>query len=119
MWLMSRFTARWDELSPFEKLCWGWQAENRYMREHADASVRLEDITESYDLFQQLILQPLAVSVGRTHWEEAVEIPLNATKTYSVQTWEQWPARQQALFADICGDEMRRYGYTVSRKAGL
>jgi hypothetical protein len=107
------YTARWDSLSAFEKLCWGWQYENRRMRRSAGLQARFEDITASYELFNRQILAPLGLFIPERLWRSSVDQPENKTKSFLVAPWEDWTREQQRQFEEICGEEMTQYGYSV------
>jgi len=109
--IIDEHTARWDKLTEFEKVCWGWQCENRLMREHMPLHARFEDIVSSYELFAQQILEPLGLNIEKRVWESAVQRPANETKRYAVESWNDWPREQKDRFIRMCGKEMKKYGY--------
>ena len=111
--VLDEYTARWEDLTLFERVCWGWQGENRYMREHTILRARLEDITSSYDLFRQQILEPLSLFVDEEVWDKVSKNPTNVTKKYTVNPWSEWTSVEREQFIRICGAEMRAYGYDL------
>jgi hypothetical protein len=110
---VDEYTERWNELSEFEKICWLWQWENGYMRQHINQRARFEDIISSYTLFRNQILEPLGLALKESVWQVSIRQPENATKTYAISTWDDWMPAQQAQFIRICGQEMRAYGYEI------
>ncbi len=111
--ILDKFSSQWHTLTAFEKICWGWKAENQFMRENTKLRARFEDITASYPLFSQQILRPLGLSLKEELWRQTVRRPVNATKKYVVGSWDDWTDEQQQQFTSICGSEMQEYGYEI------
>lgn len=111
--IVDEYSERWNELSEFEKVCWLWQWENRYMRQHIDQCARFEDILSSYTLFRKQILEPLGLEAEETIWQAAVQRPKNITREYTIGPWEDWTPEQREQFICICGEEMQEYGYII------
>jgi hypothetical protein len=107
------YTARWHELSDFEKVCWGWQAENRFMRLNTELRARFEDITTSYELFSQQILKTLGLLIEEKTWLASLRVPMNQTKNHLMEPWKHWTREQKIQFITICSREMSHYGYEV------
>lgn len=111
--VIDEYTARWEHLSAFEKVCWGWQYENRLLRTCTSLRARVEDITASYGLFCDQILKPLGLFLPEPVWKKSLSMPVNATKQFSIGPWETWTPEEQRIFRMICGAEMNRYGYSL------
>jgi hypothetical protein len=111
--VLDEYTARWEDLTLFERVCWGWQGENRYMREHIILRARLEDITSSYDLLRQQILEPLGLFVDKQFWNNATKKPTNVTRKYTVSPWSEWTSVEREQFIRICGAEMSACRYDL------
>ena len=111
---IDEYSGRWNDLSEFEKVCWIWQWENKYMREHIDLYARFEDIISSYALFRNQILEPLSLELEETVWQATVQRPKNVTKRYGLGKWEDWTIEQKEQFIHICGKEMQEYGYEIA-----
>ncbi|MEJ2187579.1 MAG: hypothetical protein P8Z36_16945, partial [Gemmatimonadota bacterium] len=106
------YARRWDELSEFERACWIWQAENRYMRQRIPGRARLEDIAGSYEALRDQVLTPLGLTLGEPAWSAATSgAHPNRTPSHDMPRWEDWTDRQKASFREICGEEMALYGY--------
>lgn len=111
--VIDEYTARWEHLSAFEKVCWGWQYENRLLRTCTSLRARVEDITASYALFREQILMPLGLFLPELVWKESRSTPVNATKHFSIGPWEAWTSEEQRIFRMICGAEMTSCGYSL------
>ncbi len=112
---LDSWTARWDELSEFEQVCWGWQFENAWLRRHIPLYVRFEDILTSFDAFEKGVLEPLGLSIERSAWERSAERPRNTSETFSIPHWSAWPPEMAQQFRAICEPEMQAYGYALPR----
>jgi len=110
---LDAYASRWHTLSAFEKVCWGWQAENQFMRENTAWCAKFEDITRSYELLSSQVLAPLGLSLKKELWERSVQTPLNATQQYSFGAWKTWTQEQQDIFLRMCSTEMLAYGYCL------
>jgi hypothetical protein len=111
--IVDRFSERWERLSEFEKTCWVWQWENRFMRQHIDLRARIEDITSSYALFKKQILEPLDLHLEETVWKAQAQRPKNVSPKYTLGNYDHWTLEQKDQFVHICGKEMQHYGYLV------
>jgi hypothetical protein len=111
--IIDEYSAKWFELTEFEKTCWLWQWENKFMRQHIDQTARFEDIVSSYELFEKQILEPLGLDLGETIWKTQVESPKNVSSKYNLGKWDDWTSEQKGQFYKICGKEMTHYGYEI------
>ncbi|GBE06030.1 hypothetical protein BMS3Abin10_01672 [bacterium BMS3Abin10] len=111
--IVDEYSDRWNKLSEFEKTCWLWQWENKYMRQHIDQRARFEDIISSYALFRKQILEPLGIELEKAVWQASVQRPKNVTKEYAIGSWDDWTVEQQKQFIRICSKEMQEYGYEI------
>jgi len=105
----------WNTMSRFEKICWLWAYENSYLRQHADSTVRFEDIISDYESFRSQVLRPLGLSLDRSIWVAAVQQPKNETKRFTTASWEEWGCEQREQFMQLCGQEMLQYGYDLGK----
>lgn len=104
----------WPSMSRFEKCCWYWMIENRYLRTSTEKTVRLEKLLSDYDYVRSKLLDPLDLLVSRDTWESAVRRPENVTKRYRVPHWSDWDANMKRAFERICGEEMEKNEYKAS-----
>ena len=111
--IVDEYSERWEKLSEFEKACWLWQWENRYMRQHINQRARIEDITSSYTLFKRQILEPLDLHLERAAWKAQTQRPKNVSPKYTLGSCDHWTLEQKDQFVHICGKEMQHYGYKV------
>jgi len=103
----------WERMSRFEKLCWMWQADNRFIRENTDRSVGFEHTVSDYDYFEEHLLAPLDLEVEKRVWEHHTARTTNRTPRYRLPKYEAWPALLKGQFARICGAEMEACGYRL------
>lgn len=104
---------QFKKLSRFEKICWSWKVENKYMRENTNLRARFEDITTSYELFKAQILAPLGLELNKSIWEQSIG-KRNKTGRFTLGPWQDWSQEERDIFEGICGEEMAEYGYDMS-----
>jgi hypothetical protein len=100
----------WPRMSRFERICWYWQHENRYLRASLGAAVRFEDMVSSWEHFRDGLLRRIGLELPREVWASAVAQPVNSTPVHR-RGAEEWTPAERESFAHICGDEMAHYGY--------
>lgn len=105
------FRDQWDALSRFEKLCWYWSSANAFVRPRSDWTVRLEDVVTDYEWLDANLLDPLGLKLERSVWRNEIAIQRNVTDSHVLPLPENWEARRKQRFWEICGEEMRKYGY--------
>lgn len=122
---------RWHELDRFGRLCWYWDHTNRFLAERIDRCVQMEAILSSYEAFAEGVLEPTGLTVDRATWMARVARPSNTSARFRTRrlarrmlgraqpTREplppvaEWDAGRRALFAELCGETMRRLGYKL------
>jgi hypothetical protein len=102
----------WRTMSRFERLCWYWQVENRYLRHNIQRCVRFENLVTDYDYFREKLLSPIGIGLSLEKWQAATRVPKNVTDRYRIPHWTQWDSQTMAAFRRICEEEMAHYGYT-------
>jgi hypothetical protein len=107
------YRERWKTMSRFEKLCWVWQADNRYIREHVEHSVRLELLVSDYDYFAEKILHHLNFDIDRRTWARYCQKVENRTRRYRMPSFNDWSNEERKAFQEICADEMLACGYSL------
>jgi hypothetical protein len=107
------YADEWPQMSRFERVCWYWRVENRYLRQYIDAFVRFEDVLASHEGFREGLLEPLGLELPEPVWAEAVDRPKNPTRDYDLPAWPDWNEERKQAFAEICGEEMRAFGYDL------
>jgi hypothetical protein len=106
------FSREWSSMTRFEKICWLWKDGNSRLSPHADALIRFEDLVSDYEYFRQHLEIGLGLAVGRETWQRLVASPANATEQFTMPQWKEWEPDLRSAFERICGDEMRRLGYS-------
>lgn len=104
---------KWSEMSRFEKLCWYWQVENRYLRINIQKRVQLEKVIADYEYFQKYVLKPLELEITEDVWRKDIDSPKNVTKEYKIPHWSEWDYDMMQKFFAICGEEMKKNGYEL------
>ena len=102
----------WDSMTRFEKVCWKWQSENKFLRETIDtAPIKFELLIKSYDYFKEQLLNPLEIEISQEQWQTAINQPKHASPKHRMPKWEHWKSSEKQIFKRICGEEMRNLGY--------
>jgi len=105
---------KWLNFTRFEKLTFLWSAENKYMRENSDITVRFEDLISDYNYFKKNILDILDLEIDYETWLKYVSIKVNTNKNIKSSTASnEWSSGQKEVFNLFCSDEMKLYGYKL------
>lgn len=105
------YAPRWASMSRFEKLCWLWQADNRYLRQTVDRVVQFERLLDDYQYLCERVLAHIGLDISADSWALATQSIVNPTPGYTAAAWQNWPAGQREAFERICGQEMAACGY--------
>lgn len=105
------YSQKWQQMNRFERLCWQWQFENKFMRQHIPAQNRLyfELLSKDYDYFKTHLLDPLGLQISSDVWQNYVSNPKNESPIYRMPPYLQWTAQDKRSFEQICGQEMAYY----------
>lgn len=101
----------WPNMTRFEKLCWLWAADNRFMRTHTDHKVQFEKMLSNFNYFDETVLKFLGLEVNPEAWQAEVGQAFNSTPRHTFPKYSDWTAIEKRQFDHICGDEMQHYGY--------
>lgn len=104
---------KWDKMNRFEKLCWYWDVENRYLHENINTTLYFEKLLSSYEYFREYLLKPLALDITKEIWEEEIKTPKNVTQQYTIPQWNNWDPEKIESFHKICGETMKNLGYEL------
>jgi hypothetical protein len=107
------YAEEWGSMSRFEKLCWLWQEDNRFMRETIGHTVKFELLVSDYEYFRTRLLEHVGLSVTHDDWAAHTPQIINKTPTYRMPAFEEWDPAERHAFDRICGDEMAANGYSV------
>lgn len=107
------YASRWASMGRFERICWLWQSDNRYLREHVGHTLQFERLTGDYDYFRRDLTDYLGMEVPREIWQANVRKIGNPTQVFRMGHWSGWSGSEKELFQALCGDEMRACGYEV------
>jgi hypothetical protein len=104
---------KWAGMSRFERVCWEWQFDNRFMRERIPHLTRFEQMMGDYGYFKEKFVDFLDIELTESTWSSYVHRPRNATRKYRFPHWKQWDSEMLDTLDRICGEEMAHYGYSV------
>jgi len=107
----SPWKEKWNSMTQFEKICWYWDVENRYLNECIKKTLQFEKLISSYEYFKEHLLDPLELKISKETWQKEVHSPENITSQYTIPHWSEWDKREMDAFNEICGDTMRANGY--------
>ncbi|MDY6854703.1 MAG: hypothetical protein SWO11_08330 [Thermodesulfobacteriota bacterium] len=102
---------KWYAMDRFQKICWMWANENKFMRENADFSVRFEDLILNYDYFKGHLLKPLSLDINYSIWKGYTDRIINATHGQKKHIYANWLNNEKEFFWNTCGKEMIRFKY--------
>ncbi|MCB0754824.1 MAG: sulfotransferase [Flavobacteriales bacterium] len=105
------YSERWGSMNRFEKLCWLWSADNRFIRENTLHLIHFEKLRTDFDYFQEYVLDFLELEMNPDDWHQEIGKVYNSTPRYTFPTYKDWTAEQKQQFDVICGEEMSVYGY--------
>jgi hypothetical protein len=102
----------------FEAACRRWRARNERLATDicGNRRFRLEDLTSSFKVFRAMAEKLGATRVDKATWDSIRAVRVNASSAKALSTfpsWEDWSLEQRAIFADICGDHMKLFGYRL------
>lgn len=103
--------SKWEDMNRFERLCWYWDIENRYLHENIDITIYFEKLISDYEYFNEILLEPLKLQIPKDIWEEEVKSPKNITKKHTFPHWSEWDPEKLESFNKICGETMKNLGY--------
>jgi hypothetical protein len=119
------YAARWQSMSRFGRLCWGWSRLNQYtlgtIQQNPDAKVFLfEDIFKSKNRYQNLTelvdfvtdmpgVDPVPTK-GLDGW---VDRKIHKSSK-DFPAWPEWSVQQKQQFVEICGPLMEELGYELN-----
>ncbi len=102
----------WTRFDRFQKIAFMWYAENMYMRNNSDFTVRFEDLISSYELACTNFFSPLNLPIDYETWKKFIGQKMNARKNNKEKfKYENWTEDQKHFFNKVCGKEMKQYGY--------
>lgn len=105
------YSGIWEELSRFEKLCWLWAADNKFIRENTTHSIKFELLRKDFDYFKTNVLDFLELEMEADIWHSEISKVYNSTPRYTFPEFKDWSTEHKKQFEKICGEEMAQYGY--------
>lgn len=107
------YREQWPEMDRFERLCWLWQADNRFLREAVGYTVNFEALLSDYGYFRERFLDHLGLEIDQPTWQSHTSRVTNRTPEYHLAAYAEWRPEQKATFQRICGEEMASSGYSL------
>lgn len=105
------YSEKWNSMSRFEKLCWLWAADNRFIRKNTHHTILFEKLRKDFDYFDSHVLKFLDLEMNPDDWHSEINTVYNSTPRYTFPKYPEWTAEQKRQFETICGEEMAVYGY--------
>jgi len=106
----------WRRMDEFQRVCWHWRYKNSFLenvfKDHANYNrVRFEDLFSEKGAET---LQALFSFMGIA-FDPRFSTMLQKKKNFSSKKWfppwDQWDTEKKEHLLEICGKEMKRYGY--------
>jgi hypothetical protein len=107
------YASRWKKMSRFERVCWLWQCDNRYLRESIGKTLPFERLITDWDFFQRDFADFLGICVPREAWQAYSGRVGNPTQVFRKGQWSTWSSSEKETFIHICGEEMEACGYKM------
>jgi len=119
----------WPSFTRFQKICWFWDYANRFLFDVLGPPTHIEQVTQSYEQFQEAVLEPLQVQVNQADWEKAMSVKVNHSSRYmfrkkwknrlgveksnmdTLPAYSEWNTDMKEQLDRICGDTLERLGY--------
>jgi len=101
----------WFEMDRFERLCWYWWVENKYLVESIVTPIYFERIIKDFDYLKENLLSPLGLDISQENWIDEINQPKNSTAQHAIPHWRDWSQERQDKFDSICGSLMENLGY--------
>lgn len=105
------YAEKWPHMSRFEKLCWLWAADNKFIRENVNHTIKFESLRTDFDYFDKQVLNFLELEVSSDTWNSEMEVIYNSTPRHTFPKYPDWSEENKQHFERICGEEMAHYGY--------
>ncbi len=91
-------------MSRFEKICWLWQSDNRYLRESIGITLPFERLITDWDYFRKELTDRIGIDVSQEVWQNYSGRVGNPTPTFRMGQWSSW-AVERDQFVAICGGD--------------
>lgn len=101
----------------FQKYCWIWDFKNRVIAQLENSKtpylcVRFEDLFESPKPEIEFNKITEFLGLGRVKdINQRFREPANSSKPTFFPNWEDWTAKQAKQLHELCGNQMKKYGY--------
>lgn len=109
----------WDVMSPVEASAWRWSALNHIIERDCELWARNYLRVRYEDLFYHGPGEWARISsscgLDPTRWETNIELArVNASRLSVAPSTESWTGNMKQMIEDRCGEQMKRYGYSLS-----
>jgi hypothetical protein len=107
------YAGRWNEMSRFERICWLWQEDNKYLRESIGKTLAFEKLVTDWSYFKKEFADHIGVNVSQEVWQTYTRRVGNPTQIFRMDPWSSWSDTDREKFRAICGMEMQACGYDL------
>ena len=104
----------WKNMNRFERICWYWDVENRYLNKNIENTIRFEELISDFDYFEEILVKNLNLKISKDIWQKEILIPKNVSQEYKVPHWKKWDQNKKDSFLLICGETMKKLGYDTT-----
>ncbi|MEO5571590.1 MAG: sulfotransferase domain-containing protein [Bacteroidia bacterium] len=121
---------RWMDGNRFEQVCWNWRNAVENLLDKNVPVIKLEELTEDYNYFNEKLLKPFGFTLEKNKWEEIKNKKVNKTRsalfryTYAkvkgkhyqpdvLPDFPEWPDEYKKIFTEYCFPAMKRLGYSL------
>lgn len=106
----------WRQMGEFQRVCWHWTYKNMlleklFVDDERYIQVRFEDLflaQDSHTLKEMLAFVDIPY---QERFETMFEKSKNVSRKAYFPAWEAWETERKRQLLDICGENMREYGY--------
>lgn len=104
----------WKHMNRFEKICWYWDIENRYLNNNIEKVIRFEELISNFDYFKENLLKFFDLKMSKDIWQKEIIVPRNISEEYKAPHWTKWDQEKKNSFLKICGETMEKLGYDIN-----
>jgi hypothetical protein len=105
------YAKQWKNMNRFERICWLWQCDNRYLRENVGVTLQFEKLVTDYGYFKTKLTDHIGIDLSEATWREYTHRVGNPTQVFRMDQWSGWSDAKRESFRAICGNEMGASGY--------
>jgi hypothetical protein len=121
---------RWIQGDRFEQICWNWKNTVEQLLEKNIPVIKLEELTNDYNYFNQKLLIPFGFNLEKNQWEQIKKVKVNKSRStifryfyakikgkfyqpVSLPEYFQWSENHKKIFKEYCFPAMQQLGYNL------